>query len=93
MGGHKLASYRWEWTDPYDPEKWTAFTVSVWELSFEHPYVSVLVSIANGGGKCLFRCASLREARSLILVPIEGLPKLKQAIKAAGKSLAALRGK
>ena len=79
----RLTWYRWEWQDPIHPDMWTACTCSVYQPTYELPFVSVLVSIANGGGKVLFRCSSLEQAQQRIVIPDEGIERLQLAITKA----------
>ena len=75
----RLTWYRWEWRDPYRKELWTAATVSVYEPTYEMPFVSFLISIANGGGRVLMRCCSLAEAQSRVVIPDKAIERLSLA--------------
>jgi len=83
MAKKRLTWYRWEWRDPYRKELWTACTVSVYEPTYEMPFVSVLISIANGGGRVLMRCASVMEAKHRVGIPEEGMERLELAVTRA----------
>ena len=85
---HPLSWYRWEWTDPYHPDFWTACTVSIYAPTYERPYVSVLGSIANGHGRVLMRCPTLQEAYSRVGVPEVGRERLELAYTKAQGLLA-----
>jgi hypothetical protein len=85
---NRLGWYRWEVADPQQPNYWTATTVSVYEPTYERPYISILVSIANGGGRVLYRAASLEDAQLRTGMDYTGFKKLEVAvIKAKGKLL------
>jgi len=43
----------------------------------------VLISIANGGGRVLMRCANLEEAKSRVVIPEEGWERLELALTKA----------
>lgn len=75
----RIAYARWEWADPYQSNLWTACTVSVYRPSYDYPHVSVLVAIANGGGKCFMRCKSLAEAQTRVVIPKQYLDRLHLA--------------
>src|SRR4030042_680149 len=75
----RLTWLRWEVQDPIEKRHWTAFTVSIYAPTEERRYVSVLTSIANGGGKVLFRTSSVAEAHKVILIPEEGKERLEMA--------------
>ena len=72
----RLGWYRWEWADPYKPNMWTACTVSIYKPTYEMPFVSVLVSIANGGGRVLMRTKTLEEAQRRTGMGAEGYERL-----------------
>ena len=77
----RLAWHRWEIKDGFDQSKWTAFTISVFAPSYEHPYASVLVSIANGGGRVLMRLRTVSDAQSLFAIPGEIIDRLNRAVE------------
>lgn len=78
---HRLTYYRWEWQDPVQERYWTAVTISVYAPTYERPYPSVLVSIANGGGRILFRCQSIEAAKKRLIIPEVGLERLENAYR------------
>jgi hypothetical protein len=80
MAERRLSWYRWEDPDPKQRDRWTAWTVSVYAPTYDRRYVSVLLSMANGGGRCLTRYASLDELRKRIHVPEEGIERLEMAL-------------
>lgn len=88
---HRLTYYRWEWPDPFKPDKWTAATVSVYAPCMEYPFVSVFVSVANGGGHTLFRCKSLEQVKEHIIIPGEGMERLERAYTRGREMLAMLQ--
>lgn len=75
----RLAWYRWEYPDPIHKNLWTAYTVSVYPPTYDRPYVSILVSIANGGGKVLMRAATVKEAQRRTGMPDEAMERLQLA--------------
>jgi hypothetical protein len=77
---NRLGWYRWEWADPYSQGNWTACTISIYEPTYERPYIGILVSIANGGGRVLFRCATLEEAQQRTGLDYTGYKKLEVAV-------------
>ena len=79
MNSKRLAYYRWEWPDPVHKNLWTACTVSVYPPTYDRPYVSILVSIANGGGKVLMRVPSVKEAQRRTGMPDEAVERLQLA--------------
>ncbi len=87
----RLAYYRWEDPDPIAKDRWTAWTVSVYAPSYDRAYVSVLLSMANGGGKCLKRYASLDDLRKVVHIPDEGIERLELALTRARSLLVDIR--
>jgi hypothetical protein len=87
MAKQRLGWYRWEWADPYKPDMWTACTVSIYKPSFDYPFVSVLISIANGGGKVLMRVKTLEEAKRRTGMSDEGYERLSMAFTKAQEEL------
>jgi hypothetical protein len=83
MAEKRLAYYRWEDPDPFKKEQWTAWTVSVYAPTYDRPYVSVLLSVANGGGKCLTRYASLEAIKVRVNIPKDGVERLELALTRA----------
>ena len=79
MSNKRLAYYRWEWPDSIHKNLWTACTVSVYQPSYDMPFVSVLISIANGGGRVLMRTSSVAEAARRTGMPIEAMERLQLA--------------
>jgi hypothetical protein len=79
MAEKRLTWYRWEDRDPIAREKWTAWTVSVYAPTYERRYATILLSVANGGGRCLTRYASLGELRRRVTVPEDGIERLERA--------------
>jgi len=79
MRKSKLAWARWEWQDPYQGGYWTACTVSIYRPTYDYPHVSILVSMANGGGKCFMRCSSLDQAMERVVIPGKYLERLRLA--------------
>ncbi len=88
---HRRTYCRWEWQDPQRPEYWTACTVSVFDPSYERPYISILASIANGGGKCLMRTATLADMRLRLVIPAQYITRLELAITQATGVLTGLQ--
>jgi hypothetical protein len=83
MAERRLSWYRWEDPDPIHKDRWTAWTVSVYAPTYDRKYVSILLSMANGGGRCLTRYSSLDELRKRINIPEEGIERLELALTKA----------
>lgn len=75
----RLAYYRWEWPDSIRKDMWTACVVSVYQPSYDLPFVSVLISISNGGGKVLMRTGTVEEAARRTGMPQEAMERLRLA--------------
>jgi hypothetical protein len=90
MAEKRLAYYRWEDADPVQKDRWTAWTVSVYAPTYDRPYITVLLSMANGGGRCLTRYKSLDAVRARINIPSDGIERLELAITRAGIILVSL---
>lgn len=80
---NRLTYYRWEWHDPYHSEFWTACTVSIYAPTYEMPFVSVLVSFANGKGRVFMRTKTLDSLPFGIVLPSEGRERLERALTQA----------
>ena len=87
MAEKRLTWYRWEDPDPIQKDRWTAWTVSVYAPTYDRPFVSVLLSMANGGGRCLTRYRSLDALRLRLIVPEEGIERLELALTRAQRIL------
>lgn len=74
-----MANYRRVFKDPYSDKYWTALTCSVLAPSFEHPYASIHVSIANAGSKTLFRIRDIKALRSIFKIPKSHIRRLEDA--------------
>ena len=79
MGNKRLSWVRWEWADPYSKDRWSACTVSIYSPTYDRPYVSVLISMANGGGRFLMRTKSLKDAMERVVIPDWGIERLQLA--------------
>jgi hypothetical protein len=79
--------YRWEHRDGHNQEYWTAYTASVYRPTYDRPYVSVLLSIANGGGRVLQRFATVSDLRQCVVVPPDGVVRIEAAYKRAMEHL------
>ena len=91
MAEKRLTWYRWEHRDPMAKEKWTAWTVSIYAPTYERNHVSVLLSIANGGGRCLTTYGSLEALYGRVVVPVEGRERLERGITQAEAILGQIR--
>ncbi len=80
--------YRWEHRDGHNQEYWTAFTASVYRPTYDRPFVSVLLSIANGGGRVLMRFASVSDLRTCVVMPPDGVVRIESAYNRAMEHMA-----
>ncbi len=76
----RLSWYRREVRDPYQPQYYTAITCSVYAPTMERPYASVLISIANAGGRVLLRVTDIEAAQRVIWLPLEAIGRLTAAV-------------
>lgn len=85
MSTHRIREgwYRWELRDGHSQEYWTAYTVSVYRPTYDRMHVSVLLSIANGGGRVLQRFANPVALYSVVNVPQDGRPRIEGAFSRA----------
>lgn len=75
----RLTWCKWERKDSYDKEKYTTFHISIYSPTWERPYVTLLISISNGGGRVFFRAASVADLQSVLIVPGHYLERLMEA--------------
>lgn len=75
----RLAYYRFEEIDPVNKEMWTAWVISIYAPDYEHQHVSLLLSVANGGGRCLMRFKSVAALRRRVNIPGEAIERLELA--------------
>ena len=79
--GKLLARYRNEVHDPYEPQYYTAITVSVYAPTIAKPYTSVLVSFANAGGRVLCRFKDMAALRKIFEFSPEDNQRLGAAVR------------
>ncbi len=81
----RLAWWRGETRDPYEPRYYTAITCSVYSPTIDRPWASVLISIANAGGRVLMRVHSIESALQVIHIPQEAIERLTEALGRANE--------
>lgn len=72
----RITWIRWEVPDPFNSRYWTAYIVQIYKPSYDYPHVTVLYSMANGGGKCKTRYRSVKELLAHHHIPEHYLERL-----------------
>lgn len=91
MGDKNRITYqRWKWEDGIIAEKYTGVSVSVFGPWGQYRHLTVLVTFANGAGKCTVRCRSVQQAQEFIVIPAHRLSQLLAAQLEAQRQVAEL---
>ncbi len=76
---------RSEYRDPYEPKYYTAISCAVMSPTYDRPWASLLVSVANAGGKTTLRFATLEAAQKYFVLSPHCISKMIPALAEANR--------